>query len=568
MDRFIQNPQAVTLEFEDLYKLMHLNSLVGFYVVQNGKFKVMNKNFRAYIGFSEENLMRRDPLSIVHPEDRAMVRQKAIQMLKARLSLPYEFRVITPAGELVWLIETVSSIIYKGHRASLGINMNITTQKNTEETLRKSEERFRTIIETMEDGYAETDRNGNITFVNKALSRQYGHSRDELIGKNLRKYLDPEYVPHVFQSLAEISKTGNAVSGLQTKAIHKNGTKRYTESSVSLIKNAKGQPTGFRSIVRDITDRRAAEETLRKSEERFRTIVETMGESYAETDIDGKITFVNEAKLRLTGHRRDELIGKRLDTHIDPEDIPSLSKILTEILQTGNAVSDIPLTCIRKDGTKRHTETSISMIKDTNGQPAGFRGIMHDITDRKMAEDTIKQLAYHDALTGLPNRLLLRDRLDMAIVHAERNKKKLAMMMLDLDKFKDVNDTLGHQMGDLLLRAVAHRLTGLFRQGDTVSRLGGDEFVVLLPEITGAEDTAAIAEKIIASFQEPSQCNGSEISITTSIGIAIFPEHGKDKDTLLKHADIAMYRAKETGRNNYHIIRLQETYPQKDVPNP
>lgn len=194
------------------------------------------------------------------------------------------------------------------------------------------------------------------------------------------------------------------------------------------------------------------------------------------------------------------------------------------------------------------------MIKDVKGQTVGFRGIIRDTTDRRDMEDTIRKLAYYDSLTGLPNRLLLTDRLKMTMAHAKRNKKKLALMMLDLDKFKEVNDTLGHQMGDWLLQRVGDRLTDLVRESDAVTRMGGDEFVVLLPEISRTKDSMVVAKKILASFQGPFLCNDHKLSITTSIGIAIFPDHGQDGNTLMKHADIAMYQAKGKGGNNYQIF--------------
>ena len=163
----------------------------------------------------------------------------------------------------------------------------------------------------------------------------------------------------------------------------------------------------------------------------------------------------------------------------------------------------------------------------------------------------LQQLAYHDPLTGLPNRTLFNDRLALALSQAHRNQQKLAVIMLDLDGFKDVNDTLGHSMGDELLQAVGDRLTSLLRQGDTVARMGGDEFMMLLPEITGGEAAAQIAQKILEAFREPFVFDGHRLHITTSIGIALYPNDGEDGDTLTKSADIAMYRAKEEGRGSY-----------------
>jgi diguanylate cyclase (GGDEF)-like protein/PAS domain S-box-containing protein len=423
------------VEDEELHKILVVNSPIGIYIVQDGRFKFVNHKFKEYSGFSEEELLGRETPSLVHPEDREIARQNAILMLKGKLPLPYEFRTINKKGEVLWNMETVASITYRGQRATLGSYMDITRQKDVEEALRKSEERFRTIIETIEEGYGEVDFDGNITFANESWLRISGYRRDEFTEMNLREYLDQEDVPKLFQTFDEVRKTGKASRGIDLKFV-------------------------------------------------------------------------------------------------------------------------------RKDGSKRYIETSVSLITDTNGRPVGFRGVIRDITERRQMEDTIRKLAYHDPLTGLPNRLLLNDRLSMAMARAKRNKKKLTLMMLDLDKFKEVNDTLGHQMGDCLLRVVGDRLAGLLRKGDTVGRLGGDEFMVLLPEIKKAKDSVHVAQKILASFQEPFPCNDHKLSITTSIGIAFFPDHVEDGDTLMKNADIAMYRAKERGRNNYQIFA--ETIPSRN----
>jgi diguanylate cyclase (GGDEF)-like protein len=189
--------------------------------------------------------------------------------------------------------------------------------------------------------------------------------------------------------------------------------------------------------------------------------------------------------------------------------------------------------------------------------------LLNDVTERRQHEDTIHHLAYHDALTGLPNRVLLDDRLGQALASASRTGTRGALMILDLDRFKDINDSLGHSMGDLLLRAVGERLTGLLRKSDTVSRMGGDEFVLLLPSIASAESAAVSAAKIVAAFNKPFICNGHILSVTASIGIADFPDDGGDAETLLKNADIALYRVKEAGRNDF---QRYTTLPESGAP--
>jgi diguanylate cyclase (GGDEF)-like protein len=180
--------------------------------------------------------------------------------------------------------------------------------------------------------------------------------------------------------------------------------------------------------------------------------------------------------------------------------------------------------------------------------------MLQDVTERKLSEELTRKLAYFDQLTGLPNRSLCNDRLTMALAQARRHQHQLAVMMLDLDRFKDINDTLGHRVGDTLLQEVAQRLTGLLRKSDTVARIGGDEFILISTEIAGARDAAKIARKILKTFQSSFACEGREVRITASIGLALYPAHGRDIDTLVKHADVAMYRAKQAGRNDYRFF--------------
>jgi diguanylate cyclase (GGDEF)-like protein len=196
-------------------------------------------------------------------------------------------------------------------------------------------------------------------------------------------------------------------------------------------------------------------------------------------------------------------------------------------------------------------DNSISPLRNKEGKIIGFRSISRDITERKKFEQKLAEMATHDALTGLPNRILLSDRLMIGAALARRNGHRLAVLMLDLDRFKAVNDALGHSVGDELLKDVGQRLSGIMRKSDTVSRIGGDEFVLVLPQISGVDDVTKFAERILGAFQEPFVFSGHRLQVTTSIGIAVYPEDGTEIENLLKNADSAMYLAKEQGRATY-----------------
>jgi diguanylate cyclase (GGDEF)-like protein len=201
------------------------------------------------------------------------------------------------------------------------------------------------------------------------------------------------------------------------------------------------------------------------------------------------------------------------------------------------------------------TELSASLIRDAEGKPIGFRGISRDITERKHLEEKIQQMAFHDSLTGLPNRKLFSDRLGIALAHAQRNQNKVVVAMIDLDHFKEINDTLGHNVGDLFLKATAERLDAALRKGDTVARFGGDEFLLILPDLEVIEDAIQVAQKIVDSFSKPLLIDTHQLVVTLSIGIAVYPNDGTDEGILLKNADIAMYQAKQGGRARYQLYK-------------
>jgi len=206
---------------------------------------------------------------------------------------------------------------------------------------------------------------------------------------------------------------------------------------------------------------------------------------------------------------------------------------------------------ITRKGQTRYYQGTLSSILDRQNKLVGYVLMLQDVSERRQQERIIHHMAYHDALTGLPNRVLLSDRLHQALMAVKRNSAAGALMMLDLDRFKDINDSLGHSTGDTLLKEVGQRLTGILRKSDTVSRMGGDEFVLLLPTIANSESSAVIAGKIVRAFRKPFFCDGHTLKVTTSIGIANFPADGEDAETVLKNADIALYRVKENGRNNF-----------------
>jgi diguanylate cyclase (GGDEF)-like protein/PAS domain S-box-containing protein len=304
---------------------------------------------------------------------------------------------------------------------------------------------------------------------------------------------------------------------------------------------------------------------LECSEKLYRYLVDSSPDIIYTLSPEGRFTFVNDRAHQLLGFKRDELIGRHYSELIHTEDLERAQYVFKE-RRVGERASrnvELRLKGLNADGTDRTFENTLMTISfnsmgmyslDQSARKKeyfGTYGVARDITERKRAQELISHQAYHDILTDLPNRILFRDRLDLALIQAKRNKTELAVMFVDLDRFKLVNDTLGHIKGDELLRQVACRLKSSLRRGDTLARLGGDEFTLLLPDLRDRQDAAIIAEKFLECLHQPFYLDAHEVHVSASIGIAVYPSDGETIDDLIRHADIAMYQVKALGKNGH-----------------
>ena len=647
----------------------------GIYVVQDHSFAYISPFFEELSGYSLQTLAGKTPLDLVHPDDRDMVKKQAVSNLKkGRSTYPYEFRFVKKNGEIMWVMERITSVEYLGRRAALGNFMDIDRRKELEKALTQSEqrhraildqmsdacfevdlsgkftftnsfmsrtlhykhdeligsdfraiipesdvvavfavfqrvyqtgnpdtafshrvkrkdgieffvessvslirdnggkptgyicvgrdiserkqlqqalihseERFRNILESMQDSYYEVGLDGKFTFVNDATSRHLLYTREELIGNSYKLIMSETEAQRVFDMFHKVFLTGEPNLGFSHKVTRRDGVTGYAESSVSLLKDDRGRPIGFNSVSRDVTERKQLEERLRRSEERFRTILENMQDSYYEVDLAGNFTFINISASDRLGYSRDELLGQNYRFTTADDDLGNILAAFNEVYTTG-----IPNKCfinksVCRDGSTVIVESSIGLLRNEYGEVTGFNSVGRDITERKAMEQQLADMATHDFLTGLPNRLLLHDRLHVALAQAHRNKNKLAILTLDLDRFKAVNDTHGHHVGDELLKAVGQRLTGIIRSGDTVARMGGDEFLLLMPELHQTDSVSSIISKIVEAFKGPFIIEGHRLCASVSIGIAIYPDDGMDMETLMRKSDSAMYDIKRHG---------------------
>ena len=314
----------------------------------------------------------------------------------------------------------------------------------------------------------------------------------------------------------------------------------------------------FAHAIRNMAERKAAEEALFTEKERTQVTLNSIGDAVLSTDILGNITYLNAVAVKLTGWSCEEALGRPLAEVFQIIDgstrEPSPNPI--ELAVQGNKTVGLTPNCIliRRDGNESAIEDSAAPIHNRSGLIAGAVIVFHDVSGSRAMLLEMSHLAHHDSLTDLPNRLLLKDRLSQAIATAHRNDTKVAVMFLDLDGFKHVNDSLGHAVGDKLLKSVATRLVSGVRSSDTVSRQGGDEFVVLLAEIKHAADAGIAARKILTALAASYTFDLHDLRVTASIGVSTYPEDGEDAETLMKNADMAMYQTKVNGPNNYQFF--------------
>lgn len=397
-------------------------------------------------------------------------------------------------------------------------------------------------------GYHSLDKDGVLIRINGTELRWLGYAREEVINK--RRWLDfvtPKSA-HVFTDNYPNFKRLGYVRDLEYELVRRDGTTMFGLLSATAVYDPQGQYLMSRSTLFDITERKLAESMLRESETRLKEMFENLSSAVAvyRPSPDGRdfyFTTFNRAAERIESRLRSDVIGKNVAEAFPGITEFGLLDVFRRVWKTGVA-EHYPVALYRDGSVSNWRDNYVYKL------PQGeIVAIYEDVTEQKQAEEQIRHQALYDMLTGLPNRVLLFDRLRQALARSRREGITCALMFLDLDKFKHINDTLGHEMGDEVLKEAARRLRDALRESDTVARLGGDEFVVLLPAINAAKDAGVVAEKIRQAIGRPFDLSGHTLNISTSIGIALYPAHGGDEAALVNSADAAMYAAKRSGGN-------------------
>lgn len=424
-----------------------------------------------------------------------------------------------------------------------------------EARLRSSEAKYRGVVESIPELITRVDTTGRLTFVNHMAEIYYGLPAAECIGLPAFDFVHPDDRAATTKAFGEwLGGDTSEPRQFENRQVARNGAVHLMHWNIVAERGpsgdqAEGEITGFSSVARDVTAARAAEQSMRLAA----SVFSASAEGICITDASALIVSVNPALLNISGYSERELVGHTTALFSSGRhDQRFYRDMWSNIIERGVWRGEIWNR--RKDGELFPAWLTITAIRNHDGAVTNYVGTVSDMSERKQQQAHIHFLAHHDALTKLPNRMLLDDRIDQAISAARRCGDHTAVLFIDLDRFKLINDTLGHDVGDRLLEHIAERLKGALRETETVARLGGDEFVILIPELPDIERVAVIAHKVREAIATPTVIDGQTLHITPSIGISVFPEDGTDGRALLRNADTAMYHAKECGRNNFQFF--------------
>jgi diguanylate cyclase (GGDEF)-like protein/PAS domain S-box-containing protein len=551
--------EGVLLESEKYFKEITENSSDIIVITdKNGKIKYCSRSIERFTGYTPEELIGRDVLTVIHMDDVERARSdygKAILSMDS--AIPNLFRIVRKDGAERYFEGLGKNLL--GNPAVAGFIMNvrdITERKQAEAKLRQQTDAMDAAI----DGMAILNAEGEYVYLNKAHVKVYGYDNvGELIGKSWRILYDSDVIQYFDQEIMpEFSRNGDWHG--ETIGTKKNGSKFSQELSLTAMADG-----GLICVVRDITNRKQSEQECQLSEERFKRIFDEGPFGMGLESPNHTIIAANKVLCELLGYTEQELTGKNVTDITCEDDRVKSKELLGQLFANNIPVIRLEKRYIKKNGDILWANTTISAVHGQEGNVLYGLAIIEDLTESRKSADKIHQLAYYDSLTGLPNLTFHKELMKRAIEHAQRHKETFAVIYVGLDNFQRINDTLGHSTGDILLKAVADRITNSLRKSDHVAKLdkgeivnivfrvGGDEFIVLAHDLNQAQDAAKMSQRLLAEMSAPYDLTGREVFLTVSIGISLYPDDGADVDDLLKNAEKAMRHTKNEGKNNYHF---------------
>ncbi len=556
--RALHEDACVHIERTCGFHVLVQQSLAGLYVIQDDSFRYINDRFLEIFACDRADVGAVEPFLAwaVVEQDRPTVRENLRKRLAREVeSLRYAIQGRRKDGRPLYIEIHGRRGEYEGRPAIIGLLLDVTPRQQAVEELAREHRFISAVLDTVGALVVVLDGQGRIVRFNRECERVSGYRSDEMLGRRVWDELIPEPerqgVAEVFANL----QAGHFPHHYENHWLTRHGEQRLIAWTNTVLLDAAGQVEFVIGTGLDITDRRRMEVTLRESEARLREITSELGDGIYVLDHAGHLTFMNRAAQEMLGWSESELLG--LSAHEsfhyqkpDGTQVPVCDCPVYKSIHSGETYRVHEDYFTRRDGTL-FPVSFVSTPLHRGGEIIGSVAAFQDISERKAAQERIHHMAHHDMLTGLPNRALLGERLTWMLAQARRRSQGLAVVFMDLDGFKQVNDSLGHDVGDALLKVVAGRLKSCLRESDTVARLGGDEFVMLLADVVQPEVAAGVAEKVIEAVNRSILLNEHALHVGVSVGIALYPAHGDDSQTLMKHADWAMYQAKEAGRNDY-----------------
>ncbi len=527
-----------------------------FYKDREGRYLGCNRAFEEFVGHSREFLLGKRYNDIAPSEMARQADAADNRLLAEKGTADYEATGIY-AGDgstRELLVNKATFLDPNGDIAGLvGSLVDITQRKTLEKETQESFELLRAVIQAAPVAIVARDMNRVISMWNPAAERMFGWKESEVLNTQT-SIVPPELVEEASHYRA-LAQQGETHLEIETRRMHRDGRAIEVSLSAAPIFGADGKVVGTMVTIADLTQRKLTEAALRESESQLRLAMDAaqLGMWYWETDSD-RFTYSEGLNVLFGRPAESSLANYRdLRERVHPDDRDLVDATLRHAIKQGDDFS-ADFRVVWPDGSVHWIANRGQVHRGTDGRALRLIGVAMNITERKIAEQRVAHMAHHDALTGLPNRVLLRDRIQQAIAQAHRNGTQLAVLFLDLDRFKTINDSLGHQLGDRLLQSVASRILVCVREGDTVSRVGGDEFVIVIPGIGSASDASGVAGKILEVLASAFHLHGNDLHVAASIGISLYPADGSDAETLMRNADTAMYHAKDSGRGNFQFF--------------
>ncbi|MCG8426392.1 MAG: PAS domain S-box protein, partial [Chromatiales bacterium] len=530
------------------------NTPTGFWLISaEKKTESVNRALCEMIGYQPEEMAGKLPYEFVDEKNAAIFRHQ-ISLTSIVPHRNYEITLRHKQGYNVPTHFNATTMydddgVYQG---SFAFVIDLTQLKQAEAARRQSDKVMQTAFNHAVNGMTMTNTDGSFFRVNPAFCSMLGYSEEELLTLSVADITHPDDLESSMKGIRRMLSGEIPSLYLEKRFLRKDGDIVWGAVNAAVIRDEQKRPINSIAQIEDITERRKAAETI----EKLSRAVEHSGNSVMITDTDGVIEYVNPQFIRVTGYNIDEAIGKTPALMKSGHNHDDIYAKLWSTIQSGSEWRG-ELLNRNKDGSLYWTLLSISPIKNDLGEITHFIGVSEDITALKEAHAKAEHLSLYDSLTELANRRLFIDRLQQVVESSKRDNHQTAVMYLDLDRFKNINDALGHDAGDRVLKTVAQRLLGCVRHQDTVARLGGDEFAILIPHIDGIHGARSIARKIINVLSRSMEMPDFQGAITTSIGITLAPDNATEPEELMKNADLALYSAKAKGRNNFQFFTEQ-----------